>query len=460
MKRLAIVGVLLVAACSWSNSLYQARELTASAQRAEREHNPNEAQTDWGSAVVKAESAYARSPRGKRGVEALWLAGQAESQNNDCARAVPTLQAALFTAPHARWRQHLLLDLGLCAEASDRPTAIATYTMLLASSPDSAMRRTVLLHQGHVLALQGQWADAEAALAGQDTVPARADRAMALAHLGRDREALAVLEPVIAAGDSLRWIDYVEEMARQDPSAADTLLQRLQHLTADSELVKGHWQPRVTEAQQSAWLLAAAQAASRPHPAAADRWLAALAGRDRSSAVTDGRYFAAQLVILRSASIGELKAAVAPFGVLPEGSLGAYQLSDLLIYGRWIIARDSAVTVGAADGDLAMFTLGELARDSLGAPTLGAWFFARIERDWPQSPYVPKALLARIPLEPDSAAALLARAQSYRDNPYVAAANGDIASQLRVARLEYVLGQYIDGWGRAPHAPRSSQGRA
>ncbi|HEY4101139.1 MAG TPA: hypothetical protein VGM20_09710 [Gemmatimonadales bacterium] len=461
MKRGTIAVVVLLAACSWSNSLYQARQLTASAERAERERRLGEAQTTWGQVIVKAESSYARSPRGKRGAEALWLAGQAESRANDCDRAVPTLQAAFFASPYAVWRQHLLLALGLCAEASNRPTAMATYAMLLSSHPDSATRRIASLHQGHVLALQGEWARADSALAGDDTFPARLDRATALAHLGRAHDALVNLDPLIQAGDTtVRWIDYVEELARHDPAVADTLLQHLQRFSHDSVLVRGRMQPLATEEQQSAWLIAAARAAAQLHPAATDRWLAELATRPASQAVSDGRYLSAQLHILRSGSVAELNQAISAFGTgTPEGSLGAYQLADVLVYSRWIAARDSSVRRGAPSGDMAMFALGELAGDSLGAPRLSAWFFAEVERDWPQSPYVPKSILARVPLEPDSADALLARARTYTGNPYIAAANGDVAAQVQVSRLEYALGQFIDGWSRAPHAPRMTEAR-
>jgi hypothetical protein len=461
VKRGTIAVALLLAACSWSNSLYQARQLSASAERAERENRSADAQASWGQVIVKAESSYARSPHGKRGAEALWLAGQAESRDNECDQAVPTLQAAFFASPYAAWRQHLLLALGLCAEASSRLTAMATYAILLNSHPDSATRRIALLHQGHVLVLQGEWARADSTLAGDDTFPARLDRATALAHLGRAHDALVNLDPLITAGDTtVRWIDYIEELARHDPAVADTLLQHLQRLSHDSVLVRGTMLARVTEGQQSAWLVAAARAAAPLHPAATERWLAELATRPPSPAVSDGKYFSVQLRILRSSSAAELKQAISAFGTgTPEGSLGAYQLGDVLVYSRWIVARDSSVRRGAPTGDMAMFALGELAGDSLGAPRLSAWFYAQVEQDWPQSPYVPKAILARIPLEPDSADALLARARTYAASPYIAAASGDVAAQVQRSRLEYALGQFIDSWSRAPHAPRMSEAR-
>ena len=91
-----------------------------------------------------------------------------------------------------------------------------------------------------------------------------------------------------------------------------------------------------------------------------------------------------------------------------------------------------------------MFALAGLANDSLNAPRLGGWFLARVEQQWPASLYLAKALMARAAVEPDSADAILARVRRLGSNPYVAAANGDVAGMVRVTQLEDSLGRFVD----------------
>ncbi len=125
-----------------------------------------------------------------------------------------------------------------------------------------------------------------------------------------------------------------------------------------------------------------------------------------------------------------------------DGFAGRHVL-DLLSVARELLSRNDAVVPGAAGGDLAMFGLAALAYDSLGSPRLGAWFLARVEREWPRSPYVAKSLMAREPLEPDSVDNLLVRLHRLGDNPYVAAANGDLVGRVRVTQLEDSLGGFV-----------------
>jgi hypothetical protein len=128
---------------------------------------------------------------------------------------------------------------------------------------------------------------------------------------------------------------------------------------------------------------------------------------------------------------------------LADGGIVAGRLGDLVRFARQLLSKNDSTAAGAPRGDLTMFALGELARDSVGSPRLGGWFFARLERDWPQSPYVGKALIARIPLEPDSADALLARVRALTSNPYVTTAAGDAAGRGQLPRLEDSLSRFI-----------------
>jgi hypothetical protein len=452
VKRSALPGLLLLAGCAWSNSLYQARHLTQDALRAERDKRPGEASQLWGVVVFKAESAYARSPRGARGAEALWLAGNAEAHNNNCGRAASYLERSLFSGPSAPWTEQLLLTLGRCQEANQGPTAASVYGMLLAHSTDPDVRRQARLRQGRVLVLQKHWAEGAAALQGDDTLPARLDRAMALAQLGRTDESLRDLAPLLAAADtSVRWIAYIDIFAARNSAATDQLLSRLFAF------------PNVSDEQRSAWLLAAVQLAIEFDPGAADQRLNQLASRPPGHAVTEGRMIRAQRRIVGAASIPALRGVLDSLrrgGDPPEGSLEATRVVALERSGQRLVSSNDSTRAGAPAGDLTMFALAEFARDTFASPRLAGWLLDRLERDWPQSPYLPKALLARAALEPDSAATLRERVERYAANPYVAAARGDRGGQARVAQLEDSLGRYIRAFQTSlPPAPRVVQDR-
>jgi hypothetical protein len=420
--------------------LYQARQNTRDAVRAERDKRPGEAAQLWGTVVVKAESAYARSPRGARGAEALWLAGNASAHTNNCARAASYLERSLFSGPNAPWTEQLLLELGRCEEAIQGPTAASVYGMLLARATNPEVRRQARLRRGRVLVQQGHWAEGAAVLEGDDTLPARLDRAMARAQLGRTDQALVDLAPPLAAADtSIRWINYVDVFAAHNSAAADRLLVNLFAF------------PNVGDEQRSAWLLAAVQSAMAFDPAAADRRLSQLVTRPPGHAMSEGKLIRIQRQIVGATTIPRLRLLLDSLrhaAELPEGSLEATRASAMERNGQRLVSGNDSTRAGAPVGDLAMFALAEFARDSFASPRLAGWLFSRLERDWPQSPYLPKALLARAALEPDSAATLLARVQlRYSASPYVAAANGNRGGQARVVQLEDSLGKFIRALG-------------
>lgn len=433
MKRLPIAPLALLAACTWSNSLYQARLLSKNAVRAERDNQPGQAQSLWGQVFDKAESAYVRSPQGKRGAEALWLAGHSAARTRDCRKAIPALQGALASQPHAAWEQQLLLDLAECEEALGSPTAAAGYAAVLARSTNPAVRREARLRQGHVFVVQQEWDAALAALAGEDTLPARLDRATAYAHLGRASEALAELAPALSAADtSVKWQGYIETFAVRNSTAADSLLN---HVLAF---------PTLPAPRRATLLLGAARSAIGSDPDAATRWLQQL-DVGAPGPLNEARLLQQQLLLTRPASPTQLRPSLeAAAGIdVADAGIGGRRLLDLLRYGRELLVLNDSTAPGAPQGDLMLFALGELARDSLGSSHMSSWFFARIEREWPQSPYTAKAIFARIELEPDSADVLRSRVRALAANPYVAAANGEAAGRATAARLEDSLSTFI-----------------
>ena len=167
--------------------------------------------------------------------------------------------------------------------------------------------------------------------------------------------------------------------------------------------------------------------------------------------------------LVGAASIPELRAVLDSLrlaGDLPEGSIAAARVARLQRGGQRLVASNDSTRPGAPTGDLAVFALAEFARDSFADAPLASWLLGRLERDWPQSAYLPKALMARAALEPDSAGVLLARAQRFAANAYVAAASGDRGGQARVAQLEDSLGRFIRAWWASlPPVPRVVQDR-
>src|SRR5690606_6088588 len=93
-------------------------------------------------------------------------------------------------------------------------------------------------------------------------------------------------------------------------------------------------------------------------------------------------------------------------------------------WGEAMRADLDSTPAGAPEGDMMLLYHATIARDSLRAPALASWLLGRLERDWPASPYIGKALLARMVLEPDSLEALRARLESHTDSPYLAYVTG------------------------------------
>lgn len=436
MRRVAPVVVALLVGCAWSNSLYQARTLSNEATRDERAHRPGDAQSLWGQVTVKAESAYARSPRGTRGAEALWLVGHGQARSGNCLQAAPSLQRALLVDPDAAWRQELLLELAQCQASNRDPAAVSTYAALISHVTDTAIRRAAHLHQGHLLVLNRDWRAALAMLEHDDTLPARLDRATAWANLGDDGPALAELQPPLAAGDTtVAWGSYVGSFAAHDTPGTDSLLARL-----------SAW-PHVSDRQRAAWLFAAGEQGADRDTAASNRWLRQLSAlplpKDRS--VIDGAMLQLQFRITRARSLDQLAAAldtVRAAGTLPLGSVVAARLEDIERVARFVVASNDSIHDGAPLGDLRLLMLAGFARDSLASPPVSTALLGRLERGWPQSPYLGKALLARVPMQPDSAAALMDRFRQLTGNAYVEVASGDVGARLRVAQLEDSLGDF------------------
>lgn len=121
--------------------------------------------------------------------------------------------------------------------------------------------------------------------------------------------------------------------------------------------------------------------------------------------------------------------------------IAASDLTRLANTATAVLTATASVTPGSPEGDLRLFLAGEAARDSLGAPRLAARLFQRIVREWPESPYAPKAALAAQQVNPewaDSGRALLEA--RYFGSPYLAMIRGEDGQGYR--QLEDSLGAF------------------
>jgi hypothetical protein len=428
---------MLVTGCTWSNSLYQARQLSGSAAKAEREERTFDAGSLWGQVAVKAESAYVRSPGGRDGAEALWLRGRALARLGDCPVAIPLLERARFAAVGGDWQEELMLELGRCrVVARDADGALATLEPLLAS-PDADVRRSARLLAGRALADAGRWAEAAERLADDRSTGGRWALAIALAELGRGDEALEEVGPRLAAQDSSAdWGRLLRALAREDLGTADRLVATL-----------GAY-PRLSDTVRARWLLATATGVRASDPEEARQRLEAVLAFGPTPSASTARSMLAEQVVERVVDAGSLRRALDDLRPYARGDVAtAYFVTRYSTLGEQLLADADSIVPGTEQGDLAMWFAAGLARDSLGSAALADWFLRRIETGWPGSPYLPKALLARIRLLPDSAAAIRARLGSYQQSEYLAYLRGE--ESARFAALEDSLAFYLDGrWAR------------
>lgn len=405
------LALLLLGGCTWSNSLYQARRNTNEALRAERENRPGAAMDAWNVVAETAESAYVRAPGSGKAAEALWLQGRARARGGDCIRASAALERSALLRRDAPWREELLLELASCRENMQDRGAVALFEEL-ATSKDTAVSRIAGRRAGEALVRDGRWAEALPLLRKFDDPAARLQRAVALASLDRSDEALVEIRGVPLTDSTLDFVPLLAALSSRSVARTDELLA---NLTA----------ARISNAgQQSRWLLAAARGAAQHDLTASDRYLARLMTLPANAAVNTGAMLATDRVVARARSPGDLRLRLDSLTGFVDEGLSRRRADQLRRSSRALLDEEAATEAGAPRGDLVLFVLGETARDSLAAPVLAGWLFGRVERDWPQSAYLAKSLLARLPLLPDSGDALRARLVALPPGPYLAYLRG------------------------------------
>ncbi|MFN8647277.1 MAG: hypothetical protein U0104_10960 [Gemmatimonadales bacterium] len=440
--------LLLGAGCAYYNGMYNAKRLAGRARKAEREGRTFDASSLWGQVAVKAESMLVRHPGSKWDDEARLLQGTAQARLKDCVGALPLLEQVMVRATNREFQEQAAMLVGGCRVTLGDPVGATAAYARLTDSPDPERRNLALYAHGRALRIAGDFAPALEELSASADPRAPAERMVALAGVGRVPEAIGLADSLLAAGDSMApWDSLMAVLARDHPGTADSLLASL---TASSTL---------PQTLRASLLVQDGVRRGSDDPTGADRrFVDALALAGRSPIEGEARYHRVRARITRAESVPDLLALLDDLeaGEDMPGPFGL-RLSFLALQVRRLaIAADSAPP-GAARGDLRLFAAGEMARDSVGARAFSRRQFVRIAREWPESPFAPKAIMALIDLEPLARDSLVQVLEGrYGASPYVRlAATGDAPE---VVALEDSLRRFIatfrpEGARRPPSRP-------
>ena len=244
MKRRMVLPlvVLLLGGCVYYNGMYNARRLTRSAEKAERDGRSIDAGNYWGQVVVKADTLLARHPGSKWAVEAAALRGRALARLGQCAPAVPSLAGALPDLIDSTFAYEVQLDLATCRMRLGEYAMAAGAFERLAVRGDPEQRTRTQLLRARALRLAG---DGDAALAVLDSIDhprVPGERMAALAVVGNREALLALADSLVAAGDTAApWDSALAAIARTDASTASAFVDRLRRLPRRSADVQARW---------------------------------------------------------------------------------------------------------------------------------------------------------------------------------------------------------------------------
>lgn len=422
----------LLGGCVYYNGMYNANRLANSARKAEREGRTFEANNLWGQVATKAESVVVRHPKSKYAEEAAILRGLALARLGQCEQALGPLGRVTLATVATDLTEEAWLATGRCQVSLGNISAADAAFAQVTESKNSWRRREARLQRALTLRHAGRYKEALTALEGIREPRAVAERLLSLAGGGRVPEAMALADSLVARGDTIQpWDSLLVSLGKQDPSAASSLVDRVRRL------------PSRSADTQARWLLEDGLRLIGPDTARAR-------SRFREAVEIGGSGGAAGWASLQLVRL-DLRGVSQPRGLSPliqslRGKAGRHPLveSELTRLGNTaagILTATASVMPGSPQGDLRLFLAAEAARDSLLAPRLADGLFQRILREWPESPYAPKAALAAQQVNPewaDSARALLEA--RYFESPYLALIRGDEGSAYR--QLEDSLGAF------------------
>jgi tetratricopeptide (TPR) repeat protein len=447
------LAVSLLGGCVYYNGMYNANRLANSARKAEREGRTFEANNLWGQVATKAESVVVRHPKSKYAEEATILRGLALARLGQCEQALGPLARVTVAAIGTDLTEDAWLATGRCQVSLGNIAAGDVAFAQVTESKNPWRRREARFQRAQTLRHSGRYREALSALEGVPEPRAVSERLLSLAGSGRVPEAMALADSLVARGDTTQpWDSLLVSLGRQDPSNASSLIARVRQL------------PNRSAETQARWLLDDGRRLIGSDTARARR-------RFREAVEIGGSGEAAGRASLQLVRL-DLRGVRHPQAIAPLiRSLGtnakryetvSAELTQLSNTAAGILTATASMTPGAPQGDLRLFLAAEAARDSLLAPRLAEGIFLRILREWPESPYAPKAILAAQQVNPewaDSARALLEA--RYFESPYLAMIRGNEGSAYR--QLEDSLGAFATAQagavGRAPGVGPRTPGR-
>jgi tetratricopeptide (TPR) repeat protein len=411
----AACALLLLAGCTYFNSMYNARRLAGDATKADQKGRVFEANRLWGLAGVKAESVMVQHPKSKYIPEATAIRATSLERAGDCTAAIPLAQRSLTTTTDPKVADRALLALGRCYDKlGDQGSATAAFARLLTST-QSTLRNEALYRHGRALRSESRFDEAMADLAQSKDPRAMGERAAALLGVGRVDAGLQVVDSLLVRPDSQApWSDILTLYAGADPGGASALVTRL---AADK---------RFPTENRVRWLVEDGERLDDYAPAeAAVRYRQALTVGGNGIAAREARSALLQLAVSQLSSPAELPAAIDSLKDQAEGGLGGPAAARLLNSARLVAVYSDTLMTTRPQGDLRLFVAAEVARDSLQANRLAGWLLSDLVTAWPESPYAPKALLSLAGLSPDSAEFYGNElAPRYPDSPYLAVTRG------------------------------------
>ncbi|MGI8818613.1 MAG: tetratricopeptide repeat protein [Gemmatimonadales bacterium] len=441
----------LLGGCVYYNGMYNANRLANSARKAEREGRTFEASNLWGQVVTKAESVVVRHPKSKYAEEAAILKGLALARLGQCDQALGPLGRVTMASVGTDLTEDVWLATGRCQVSLGNISAADAAFAQVTESKNSRRRRDARFLRAQTLRHAGRYQEALTALDGVREPRAVPERLLSLAGDGRVAEAMALADSLVARGDTAQpWDSLLVSLGQQDPNSGTNLVDRVRRL------------PNRPPDRQASWLLDDGRRLVRSDTAQARRRFREAVEIGKSGdAAGWARLELVRLDLRAVRHSNELSSLIQTLRAGAERHKNA--ASDLIRLANTataVLTATASVTPGSPKGDLRLFLAAEAARDSLLAPRLADGLFQRILREWPESPYAPKAALAAQQVNPewaDSGRALLE--MRYFESPYLAMIRGEDGSAYR--QLEDSLDAFATAQGArpAPAAPPRPPGR-
>ena len=408
----------LVGACAYYNSLYNANRAYTEAEDARLEGRESMARSKYNEAIDKAAKSYRRSEEGRWADDALYLIGRSHARSVDWPEAQAALEAAVALTTDEELAAGARVFLGAAAVSlGAEESGMALLDSALASLEDDETKGEAFLWRARaryaVGDLDAAWPDLDSASVGggQYRDEAGLDRLSWAVETGTMDQAAIGASALLSSDRTAAAKDTIEALLQASrqlwgPDSTLPLLERVD---------QAPWPPATRE---SLVLIRAEVAAD-----AGDSVTALADARDVSAGLGPqadrARVLLARWRLAGMRDPGELdgiRALLLPAVGSPVavGMLEAVKTVGLLV--------ERSQREGQA---LALFSAGELARDTLASPGLARVFFlayADLERG---SAWEGKALLAALNLtaEGPERDLILARIAEIPDNIYVVAAH-------------------------------------